>query len=485
MTKLVIDHTPEMALGIRLSFHYRTGLSRYAASRLIMDFMALESEHEPSRQLIAILRRGYESKDLDYKGPISWDENAKKACCGLVKDILGMANTAGRFIIVGVSEGPAGFSWDGLSPEQLGTFETSRVNRFLQTYADPPINTLLRKIEHENKNFVIIEIPLFPDTPHICVKEYPEVLTAPTLYVRTDNNETAPIRSSADFRTVLERAVRNRSDTLLTSIRSILRTGAGPEAGSISVSIDRFRKQRVQAVARFEQINPLKDTECAGYFEASFFPEHFEQSRFTLEQLRSAASRGSVDLRGWPFLYIHPNTPDRTYAIEDGFETFVQTKDFGNDDLVDFWRLQQSGFFYQRTAMRPASIRRQDGAIIRCVVDLRAASLYIAEAIHCLTRLYEGLLDDADEVSLMLALLGTENRVLVSSGPFSMPLFHSYTCRIPEITVERRRSLADWRAGTVDHAVEIANEVYQRFNWPSPNLDLARTAINKMFARTW
>lgn len=162
----------------------------------------------------------------------------------------------------------------------------------------------------------------------------------------------------------------------------------------------------------------------------------------------------------------------------------MKTKDFSNDDMVDFWRLQQSGFFYQRTAMRPASIQRRDGAIL-CAVDFRAAAIYVAEAIHCLTRLYDGLLDDVDEVSLLLALLGTEDRLLVSSGPLSMPLFADYVCRIPEIIVKHRRSLADWRAGIVDHAVEIANEVYQRFNWPNPNLDAARAAINKMFARTW
>jgi predicted HTH transcriptional regulator len=126
--------------------------------------MAVLSD-DPARQLIAILRRGYESKDLDYKGPMSWDETGKETCCGLVKDILGMANTAGGFIVIGVSETPTGFSWDGLSATQLQTFETSRVNRFLQNYAEPPINALLRKINHENKTFVIVEIPEFPDTP--------------------------------------------------------------------------------------------------------------------------------------------------------------------------------------------------------------------------------------------------------------------------------------------------------------------------------
>jgi hypothetical protein len=203
----------------------------------------------------------------------------------------------------------------------------------------------------------------------------------------------------------------------------------------------------------------LKAKKCAGYFEASFFPESFELARFTLDQLLLAASRGSVDFRGWPFLYIHPNTPDRTYAIEDGLETFVQTKDLA------------------------ASHNKDDG--VECVVDFRAAAIYIAEAMHCLTRLYDGLLDDGEEVSLMSGLVGSQDRVLVSLGSSSMPLFERYVCRIPEIVIERRHALADWRAGLIDHAVEIANEVYQRFNWPNPNLAAARTAIEKMFARRW
>ena len=42
-----------------------------------------------------ILHRGFESKDLDYKNPCKWDEGDKAACCRLVKDVLGMANTLG------------------------------------------------------------------------------------------------------------------------------------------------------------------------------------------------------------------------------------------------------------------------------------------------------------------------------------------------------------------------------------------------------
>ena len=443
------------------------------------------------RALRAILRRGYESKELDYKGPMTWDEASKDVCCGLVKDILGMANTLGGFIVVGVAEGPSGFSWQGLTPEELRSFETSRVNRFLQNYAEPPVNVLLRKVDDGGKQFVILEVPAFPDTPHLCVKDYPKILSAPTLYVRTDNNETAPIRSSSDFRVVLERAVRNRSDALLTSMRSILTAGTVPQPAT---AVDEFRRQRAEATVRFEELNPLKGDACAGFFEASFYPTRFDAKRFTVEELRAAAARACVDFRGWPFLFLHPQRPDCTYVIADGLETFVHTKDFGSNALVDFWRLQQSGFFYQRTAMRPASMASNEVALqtmgrpqgqngLTCVVDFRETAIYIAEAIHCLTRLYEGPLDDSDDVSFICRLIGTQGRVLVSAGPFTMPLLERYICRIPEVVIERCRSLADWRAGLIDHSIEVAAEVYERFNWSNPNLAAARSSVEKMFAR--
>jgi len=45
-----------------------------------------------SPELTAILLRGQETKDFDYKAAIAWDERDKAACCAIVKDVLAMAN---------------------------------------------------------------------------------------------------------------------------------------------------------------------------------------------------------------------------------------------------------------------------------------------------------------------------------------------------------------------------------------------------------
>jgi hypothetical protein len=373
-----------------------------------------------SPELTAILLRGQETKDFDYKAAIAWDEGDKSACCAIVKDILAMANTLGGFIVIGVSEALGGFSWDGVNPDQAKSFDVTRLNRFLQNYADPPINARIRKTTYDGKVFVVIEVPAFPDTPHICQKEYPGVLTAPILYVRTDNNESAPVKSAADFKNVVEKAVRNRSDALLASFRAILTSGSvAPEPSAR----EKFLTQRQNALTRFAELNPLRGEEpLQGYTDATFFPDSFDVSRFTLPVPRAAAERAHVDYKGWPFLYIHVNTPESTYAIQDGWETFIHTKDFGDDELLDFWRFQQTGLFYQRTCLRPTAMKNRDGSIVP-VADLRGVAVYFGEAIDCLFRLYDGLLDDTEYVSAIIAVLNADGRILVNTAG-AMPLWN-------------------------------------------------------------
>ncbi|HBB16158.1 MAG TPA: hypothetical protein DCZ97_03840 [Syntrophus sp. (in: bacteria)] len=426
-----------------------------------------------------ILLRGYETKDLDYKAPIMWDENNKKACCEVVKDILGMANTLGGYIVIGVSESSNGFIWDGITDQQARSFDTSRVNRFLQNYADPPINTTLRKKDHDGKTFVIIGVPRFSDTPHICQKDYPGVLTAPTLYVRTDNNETAPIRSSADFRFILENAIRNRGDKLLASVRAILTTG---EVSPNPNDEEQFQAQFSEAAIRFDMtLNPYKEKNYSGYREAAFYPTRFEDRRFTLDELRAAAERASIDFRGWPFLFISRSRPDLRYAIQDGWEALIPDVDFQGNDRVDFWRFQQSGFFYHRVLIWEESHQRRQGQ--PSTMDVGALAMYVAEAIHCLTKLYENLLDDTEQVTFSLRVLGTKDRQLERLDSKGGSLSMIYRSKLPEIRFSRILPLADWRAAIVEHAVEISKEVFLRFNWEQPSLGIIRQIIQKMFAR--
>lgn len=428
-----------------------------------------------SSHWLAILLSGIERKDLDYKAANAWDESDKKACCEIVKDILGMANTDGGYVVIGVAEEQGVFKWTGLTADQLATWDTSRLNRFLQNYAEPPINARLVKIENEGATFVLIEVPVFSDTPHLCQKGYPGVLTAPALYVRTDNNETAPVSSSADFRAVVERSVRNRSDRLLESFRAIL-TGSADAASE--GDRDLFEQQIAEAFESAASRDPYPDKGYTGYYQCVAAPSRFVRDRFPLPYLRGAADKASVNYRGWPFLFVDEQ---HTYVVQDGIETTVQTDDFNGNDMYDFWQLRCSGLLVHQALMREECMaRHQEVGAFAAVTEVVS---YVAEAVDSMGRLYTALDLAGEDISLELRLRGTNERVLRSIDPGKAPLRGVYASRVPSIAVGKVATLEEWRAARVDMAAELAREVFLHFNWPSPPIAVFRGDIERLFAR--
>lgn len=83
-----------------------------------------------------------------------------------------------------------------------------------------------------------------------------------------------------------------------------------------------------------------------------------------------------------------------------------------------------------------------------------------------------------------MRVLNTDGRVLFNAAGHTS-LYEGNTCRIPEISVERRLPIADWRAAVVEHAIAVAKEIFLRFNWREPNEMQIRDIVQRMFARQW
>jgi hypothetical protein len=426
-----------------------------------------------SEGLLAVIHRNYESKSLDYKGPMIWSAQDKKACCELTKDIMAMANTDGGYIVIGVSEVESGFRLDGLAPDQAGTFESSEVCRFVQKYADPPVNVRVMKVTHQGLLFVVLEIPRFADTPHLCQRDYPEVLRDRELYVRTDNNESAPIKSSTDFRALIETSIRNRADSLLSSFRTILTGSAGSENAS-PTDEEQFQGQIDGARAQFALLNPLAEKSYDYYIETVFEPAAFDQYRFATNRLESAAQHAHVDFVGWPFLFFPSVRRELLSRTDEGIEVLISTTDFVNQDILDFWRLNESGLFYKRELTPTINTPPATTSAPRILWQF-------AEAIYCLSRLYQQLLSDSDLVTLSITIHGTRGRTLCwqEKGFY----YSAYQANRPKIEVRATHSLTEWRAGLEDHAVELSREVFRCFQLENPDETMMRTQIRNILQR--
>lgn len=425
---------------------------------------------ETDETLRRILLKGFESKDFDYKAGMDWDKSEKKDRCELVKDILARANTLGGNLVIGVSETSNGWSFDGLSEAEVKTFDSTKINGFVQNYSDPPINCIVHKLEREGKNFAIIQVPQFSDTPHICQKDFPGVLADRGLYMRTDNNESALLRTSADFRLLIGRAVQNKSDELLHSMRAVLKgVPTAPQAS------DQFEDQIGEARGYFDGRNPLPNKQFDYFFETAFVPSNFDARWYDVPKLRQTAFEASVDYTGWPFLPIHVNRPDIFNVFADGIESFWYTDDYFGGKILDFWRFYQSGLFYKKE-LPFSAMQQPDVAVYPNVAQ------YYAVAVDCLSRLYSPLLEPEDTITFRTIITGTKGRRMVN-GSQGLPLVSNYTSQIPAIRVEQTHSLAEWKAGVIDFAAEMMAETQTRFNWIQTNNSGPKDIITRTLKR--
>jgi len=446
-----------------------------------------------SQELINLILHPYESKELDFKGPMAWNGNDKKACCEIVKDILAMANTKGGFVVIGVEDTKSGFNRIGLTPEQNASFQSEEINRFVQRYAEPPINTTLSKIPYDGKSFVIISIPQFSSIPHICKIDYPGVLTKPTLYVRTDNNESAPIATTSDFHALIESSISKREQSILTAIRSIIK-GYEPDKDQNQTINEQYTNQISFAITAFEEKKPLKEKNYIGYREVTFYPvSSFDNKRFEIPKLKGAIKQASINFKGWPFVFVSGDQKE-LYVIQDGIESLVTFTDFNGNDRIDFWRLYTSGLFYHRSLMwEESDDRKRRPKMIDLnyvhskehkgpTMDFVALTFYVAEAVNSLVLLYTALGMDEEPITARFRVTGTDNRLLTSSDT-SRELSMVYIAKIPEIVEEKTYSLNEWKAGIVDLSVDVIKSICIKFNWDNPSVSVFRKDIEKLFSR--
>jgi len=432
---------------------------------------------ERDDDLCAVIARAEEARDLDYKAPAAWDGNDKKACCELVKDILAMANTVGGFLVVGVGEENGQYQWRGLDERQLASWDTTQVNAFVQRYADPPINVGLRRPVCDGKQYVVLTVPRFQFLPHICQKDFPGVLSVPALYVRTANNESAPLRSVSDFNDIIEQAVRTRQDQMLEAMRAILREGS--LSGEGPNSEERFHAQLARIETGLADPYPEKGYE-AFYFDA-MYPARFEEDRFEIAALRQAAREASVSFRGWPFVFYHEGH-DNIFVTNEGlrYESSWQTYSpiRASSDRFDFWELTTAGLLVRKNLLWEEARYRAQGYRI---VDVESLVFHLAEAIDALVRYYTALGVTNEEITWRFSFEGTEGRVLqsVNSSKLIRP---GYIARVPSITYKRTHSLEDWRAGLREHIARASQSVFERFGWDHQGGPFAEWA-DRLFSR--
>lgn len=161
------------------------------------------------QDLCELVLVGEERRNLEYKGPMRWDNKLTKA--KITKAALAIANIRdGGWVVIGVDQTNGNFKRIGLKDADAETFKHDDISIYINGYADPFVNLhVTNDVICENKRYVIIKIDEFEEFPVICKKEYPLAgLHEGKIYTRTrKRNENSEALTSSEMREIIDLAV--------------------------------------------------------------------------------------------------------------------------------------------------------------------------------------------------------------------------------------------------------------------------------------
>lgn len=158
--------------------------------------------------LIDLVLHGSEERNLEYKRSLSWNDAITKA--KVVKSALAMANIPdGGAIVFGVEEiRPRVFEPKGMDPTDAGAFNQDDVQEYVNEYADPYVDLKVTPVQHDGKDFIVIQISEFEEIPVLCRKDGQEGLRRGGIYTRPRRKfESILVPSQNEMREILDLAV--------------------------------------------------------------------------------------------------------------------------------------------------------------------------------------------------------------------------------------------------------------------------------------
>lgn len=171
------------------------------------------------REFSEIIQQGHETPGVEFKRP--GPRTDKHLFAKIVRAALAMANRrGGGRILIGVCDDKAKAIPKGLSDGDLATWSYDDVSGALSAYADPYVAIVVEAIRYQGKDFVVITVDEFEETPVLCKKDYPGVLRSGACYVRRKGRtESSEIPNHGEMRDLLELATEK-------GVRRFLRTAS-------------------------------------------------------------------------------------------------------------------------------------------------------------------------------------------------------------------------------------------------------------------
>jgi len=412
----------------------------------------------------ALIYRGVESDELDYKAAQNWRELNRRGKAKFVRHCLAMANTKGGYIVVGVGEDDSGKPslYTGMDDREAKSFDPTDVGHLINRYADPAVDFDIEKPVIDGKRYVVFVVRRFSALPHVCGFGCENELQQGAFYIRTADASSRVAYRASEMHGIIQRALRNQRESLGRMLRGVLYEGQqGSEGDSVSYYAEERENSRQFASNRDERFNIKKQP----LFEVSAELDSYDQSEFELTEIRRAVNFSACTFSGTPFLF--------TGDMEETFFTNIALRSY-SPGSNQFWQAFQSGLFHY---LRPMHGENR--------ADYKGVIQFVSEAIHFLCEYYSELGLETEMLTLRFRMHNVEGFELSGLEPFLRTKREDTKCEchIPEIKVKIKRTVADLTSGPVEHSVRVVKEICERFNFPSSGHEYLEETINAFLGK--
>lgn len=217
-----------------------------------------------------------------------------------------------------------------------------------------------------------------------------------------------------------------------------------------------------------------------GYWRVGFCPLTFERERIhPLPKCNEVVEKAVVRLRGWDYPHLPKEGAVAGANYVEGVVDWEMHK--------EMWRMYQSGQFVHYKVLQEdwtaeSDLWRERKIKPGTILSVIAAVYVVTEAFEFVRRVVkQGYYEEGVEVTV--GLHNTQNRELRILDPMRGPLFGVYRSAIPDIERTKTFTKQEITEGSREVALDTIVDIFYRFNWTKPPIEVLRNDQQKLLER--
>jgi hypothetical protein len=423
-----------------------------------------------------------EDLGVEYKDWLDLTNNEHRAV--LAKAAIALVNHGGGFIVIGMSDEPAGLI-SKPRPAAIPEITQDSINAAIRRYATPEFHCEVYLVTHSVTRVVhpVIGLPSTLTEPVMSKRDCAGVMAQARCYIRKPGPRSEEPQTPEEWRGLLNRCVRAGRDDMLEAIRSIV--SGRIEAREVPAdALELLRDFSAKGHARWEELVAKEKQDAPPRFPHGFYEMGFSlvgaraAPGLAVTQDRLSVAR-RIKLTGWtPFLDM--TTPEwAPYAYDNFIEAWVGREADNRAPRTaahsDFWRVSPAGQLYTIRGYPEDSL---DNYAPGRVTDVTIPVWRVGEGILFAARFAETF-EDVEAIAIRCRFTGLKGRALVSVTGNRI-MFGDKVSQTDQIVLETQATIDQIRDNLPEILHQLLTPLYERFDFFRLPIVLVEEELDRM-----